>query len=602
MYPSPSRRSGNSRIVGAHVRRIPTGAHEGTWRDFARRLEQDLWDAGQPNSQLRERVKNRLIGYTADFRNIWNAIVATIGDPCKAAGPDNVRLAELSPNELRNFGRSLQAAFGNGTYRTGPTRAVYYPKTSGKGMRRIEVPQQCDLVACRAIGQVLGPFLEPRLSKNSLGGRSRTGRDHALITAANHYRARSCETVITQDLADAFPSIPLGRLWKILERQDIPRELITLVQNAIGLDAKRGLPQGNPLSGLLANAYLNEQLLKPWHRAHPETPLLLFVDDILIPCKPGDSDLELHGHLAELATSAGMRLKGHPRESIRHLRGGEEADWLGITIADSAGELRFGVADRSWKTLSSHLERCHETPDPPETANSTIRSWIGQLGSTYAPREAKARYEEVTRRAAELGFEEIPPPDTLHQHWRAAGVRFRCLRRLLSRMPSPGFSDGSARQRTQSAVYGCGEGGRQLAASPPSLDSMPRIYVWTAGECFLNTRSGAWAFHAQDAQGALLEQRTGSCLRSTNNRMELRAVVEALSAVARPSRVFFYTSSRYVLEGFRTLQRFRSHRGDLQGRSNWALWQQLSEACQRHQIQCSLIERQSGDAFPIVTP
>ena len=76
---------------------------------------------------------------------------------------------------------------------------------------------------------------------------------------------------------------------------------------------------------------------------------------------------------------------------------------------------------------------------------------------------------------------------------------------------------------------------------------MLRVEIYTDGACSGNPGPGGW--------GAILRHRDiekelcGGEAETTNNRMELTAVIEALKAIKKPCLITLYTDSRYVMDG-----------------------------------------------------
>ena len=92
------------------------------------------------------------------------------------------------------------------------------------------------------------------------------------------------------DLADAFGSIPHGRLIQILRATvpncSIANLLVQLVERKGrrpgGLRKNRGVPQGCPTSPFFLNIYLAHFLDRPWAQQHPGTPIIRYADDLLL--------------------------------------------------------------------------------------------------------------------------------------------------------------------------------------------------------------------------------------------------------------------------------------------------------------------------------
>jgi ribonuclease HI len=121
---------------------------------------------------------------------------------------------------------------------------------------------------------------------------------------------------------------------------------------------------------------------------------------------------------------------------------------------------------------------------------------------------------------------------------------------------------------------------------------MKKIVLTTDGACIGNPGPGGWAciFRFQDSTGEMY-----GCERSTtNNRMELRAVIEGLNSLKEPCEVILNTDSQYVKNGITEwLGKWKANgwtrkvRGSTStGKAvlNQELWMELDDATQRHQI------------------
>jgi ribonuclease HI len=82
----------------------------------------------------------------------------------------------------------------------------------------------------------------------------------------------------------------------------------------------------------------------------------------------------------------------------------------------------------------------------------------------------------------------------------------------------------------------------------------PHVTIYTDGACAGNPGPGGWAalLIMDSAPGSREKALTGAASETTNNRMELRAVIAALSALKKPCRVDLYTDSEYVMNGITT--------------------------------------------------
>jgi ribonuclease HI len=131
----------------------------------------------------------------------------------------------------------------------------------------------------------------------------------------------------------------------------------------------------------------------------------------------------------------------------------------------------------------------------------------------------------------------------------------------------------------------------------PARDSEGKVIrIYTDGACKGNPGPGGW--------GAVLEwdgherEMCGGDTATTNNRMELTAVIEALLVLKRPSRVILHTDSQYVQKGITEWLRGWKARGwrtaAREPVKNVDLWMRLDEATQGHDIDWVWVKGHSG--------
>jgi ribonuclease HI len=111
-----------------------------------------------------------------------------------------------------------------------------------------------------------------------------------------------------------------------------------------------------------------------------------------------------------------------------------------------------------------------------------------------------------------------------------------------------------------------------------------RVTIYTDGGCIGNPGPGGWA--AALLYGEHVRMLSGRYRDTTNNRMELRAAIEALNTLKRPCPVDLYTDSEYVRQGITewviNWQRRGWRTADKKPVKNVDLWQALLAAVARH--------------------
>jgi ribonuclease HI len=123
-----------------------------------------------------------------------------------------------------------------------------------------------------------------------------------------------------------------------------------------------------------------------------------------------------------------------------------------------------------------------------------------------------------------------------------------------------------------------------------------QVEIYTDGACLGNPGPGGWA--AILASGEHRRELSGGEADTTNNRMELKAAIEALGALKRPCEVVLYTDSRYVMQGMTEwVARWRRNGWRTAARKpveNQALWQALSAAAEGHDIRWEWVRGHCG--------
>jgi ribonuclease HI len=122
------------------------------------------------------------------------------------------------------------------------------------------------------------------------------------------------------------------------------------------------------------------------------------------------------------------------------------------------------------------------------------------------------------------------------------------------------------------------------------------IEIYTDGACRGNPGPGGWAALLQ--RGVREKEISGAEAHTTNNRMELTAVIRALEALKRPVRASVYTDSQYVRRGIREwLPQWKARGWRTAGRKpvkNQDLWQRLDQLAAGHEIEWHWVPGHAG--------
>lgn len=128
-------------------------------------------------------------------------------------------------------------------------------------------------------------------------------------------------------------------------------------------------------------------------------------------------------------------------------------------------------------------------------------------------------------------------------------------------------------------------------------DEATEVTIYTDGACKGNPGPGGWGAWLK-AGGHEKEMFGGEKL-TTNNRMEMTAVIESLASLKRQCRVAIYTDSEYVKNGITTWIHNWKRRGwrtaDNKPVKNAELWQKLDALVQQHQVSWHWVKGHAGD-------
>lgn len=132
------------------------------------------------------------------------------------------------------------------------------------------------------------------------------------------------------------------------------------------------------------------------------------------------------------------------------------------------------------------------------------------------------------------------------------------------------------------------------------MTSKPHVIVYTDGGSVPNPGTGGWAailisgVHKKELKG-------GEPPYTTNNRMELMAVIAALEALKKPSLVDLHTDSQYVHRGISEYIHNWKRKGWITAArtpvKNDDLWRRLDAAVMRHEVKWHWVRGHAGNEF-----
>jgi len=114
------------------------------------------------------------------------------------------------------------------------------------------------------------------------------------------------------------------------------------------------------------------------------------------------------------------------------------------------------------------------------------------------------------------------------------------------------------------------------------------VELYTDGACSGNPGPGGWAYILKHAASGAAREASGGDPATTNNRMELQAVIEGLTALKRPSTVELYSDSQYVLNGLKSwIKGWKAKGWKTASKApvkNQDLWMTLDQLAAQHKV------------------
>lgn len=133
-------------------------------------------------------------------------------------------------------------------------------------------------------------------------------------------------------------------------------------------------------------------------------------------------------------------------------------------------------------------------------------------------------------------------------------------------------------------------------------DTLPKVVLYTDGACSGNPGPGGWAFILLHPDSGKRLEESGGEPESTNNRMELTAVIRGLEKLKRRSAVELFTDSVYVGKGLSEwLKKWKANGWRRRDGKLWKpvlnedLWRTLDELAARHTVKYTRVAGHSGD-------
>lgn len=343
-----------------------------------------------------------------------------------AGGIDGMGVDELL-QYLKENGEDIRKTIVDGKYHPHPVRRVEIPKDNGK-TRKLGIPTAVDRVIQQAIAQVLTPIYEPKFVETSYGFRLGRSAHDALRKCLEYLRAGRTWTV-DMDLEKFFDTVNQSKLMEILARDIKDGRVLSLIHRYLRagavecgryVDTEVGVPQGGPLSPLLANIMLNELDHELERRGHR---FVRYADDMVIFCGSKASAEQTLEHIIPFIEEK-LFLKVNREKTVVAYAG--KIKFLGYGFYKSQKGFRLRVHKKSQMKMRTRIKeltsrsRVNSYEMWKQTLKRFVVGWVNYFKLADMKKLLESTDEWMRRRIRMVFWKK----------WKRVRTRYRNLRKL----------------------------------------------------------------------------------------------------------------------------------------------------------------------------
>jgi RNA-directed DNA polymerase len=311
-----------------------------------------------PNENLLERVLSR-----DNVQKAWKRVKANKG----VAGIDHMSIEDF-PEFARAQWDNIRDSLMAGTYQPSPVKRVEIPKPTG-GPRPLGIPTVLDRVIQQAMYQVMMPIFDPDFSEFSYG--FRPGRSaHGAVRKVREYIREGYRIAVDMDLSKFFDRVDHDVLMHRVARKIGDKHILRLIGKYLRAGvvikgrlekSREGVPQGGPLSPLLANILLDDLDKELEKRNHK---FVRYADDFVILVRTQRAGLRVKESVTRFLE---RKLKLKVNQDKSRVSSTDNTNFLGFTFKGT--KIRW--SDKAFREFKRRVKRL------------TGRSWFVSMEYRY---------------------------------------------------------------------------------------------------------------------------------------------------------------------------------------------------------------------------
>jgi RNA-directed DNA polymerase len=311
-----------------------------------------------PNENLLERVLSQ-----SNVQKAWKRVKANKGVP----GIDNMSIDDFPEFAYAQW-ESIRDSLLAGTYQPSPVKRVEIPKPTG-GKRPLGIPTVIDRVIQQAVYQVMMPIFDPDFSEFSYG--FRPGRSaHDAVRKVREYIRQGYRIAVDMDLSKFFDRVNHDVLMHRVAREIRDKRILRLIGKYLRAGvvdkgrlqkSREGVPQGGPLSPLLANILLDDLDKELEKRGHK---FVRYADDFVILVRSERAGLRVKESITRFLE---RKLKLKVNQDKSRVSSTDDTNFLGFTFKGT--KIRW--SDKAFREFKRRVKRL------------TGRSWFVSMEYRY---------------------------------------------------------------------------------------------------------------------------------------------------------------------------------------------------------------------------